>query len=119
MAPFLSAAWIAALDEAARTVTGINEFVIQQVITDGDGVAWYLALASGPVRVHPGRAESPDVTFSQDRATATAIARGELSAGAALTSGRLTVRGATARLTEQREVLARLDTALRGVAVDA
>lgn len=119
MAPFLSDAWIAALDDAARTVHGVSAFVIQQVITDGDGVAWHLVLANGPVRVLPGRAEAPDVTFSQDRATATAIVRGELSAGAALTSGRLTVHGASARLTEQRDVLARLDTALREVAVDA
>ena len=52
------------------------------------------------------------MTFSQDRATAEAIADGELSAGAALTAGRLTVRGATARLTEHRETLARIDEAL-------
>ena len=59
-----------------------------------------------------GRAEAPDVTFCQDRQTAEAIADGTSSAGAALTAGRLTVRGATARLTEHREALARIDEAL-------
>jgi hypothetical protein len=54
------------------------------------------------------------VTFSQDRATADAIATGELSASAALTSGRLVVRGATSRLPEHREALARLDEAFAG-----
>ena len=57
------------------------------------------------------RSAEPDVTFAQDRATADAIAAGELSASSALTSGRLTVRGATARLADHREVLARLDEA--------
>ncbi len=119
MVDFLSDDWIAALDEAARTVKGDEDFVIQQVVDDEPPTHWYIVLSPGPVRIHPGEAETADVTFTQDRATAEAIARGELSAGAALTSGRLTVRGASARLTEQREVLARLDTALRGVAVDA
>ena len=116
MVDFLSDDWIAALDEAARTVSGVEDFVIQQVVTDEPPTRWYVALSSGPVRVHPGEAEAPDVTFSQDRATAEAIARGELSAGAALTSGRLSVRGSSARLTEHRDVLARLDAALRALA---
>ena len=54
------------------------------------------------------------MTFTQDRATADAIVGGTLSAAEALTNGRLTVRGATARLTEHREALARLDEALAG-----
>jgi hypothetical protein len=101
--------WIAALDEAARGVDGGPEpLVIQQVV---DEVAWHVVLGPDGVRVHPGRADAADVTFTQDRATAEAVAAGELSAAAALTSGRLTVRGATARLTEHREALAALDEA--------
>lgn len=105
--------WVAALDGAARTLPGVSEtFVIQQVVTDeGREVAWHVALGPDGVRVQPGRAAEPDVTFAQDRATAEAIAGGTLSAAEALTSGRLTVRGAAARLTEHREVLARLDAA--------
>ena len=102
--------WIEALDDAARGLTGSGErFVIEQVVDD---VAWHVVLGSEGVRVLPGRAEAADVTFTQDRETAEAIATGALSAAAALTSGRLSVRGATARLTDHREVLARLDEAL-------
>jgi alkyl sulfatase BDS1-like metallo-beta-lactamase superfamily hydrolase len=102
--------WVAALNEAARGLPGSDErFVIQQVVGD---VAWHVELAPEGVAVRPGHAEAPDVTFAQDRETAEAIARGELSASTALTSGRMTVRGATSRLSEHREVLARLDQAL-------
>ncbi len=109
-----SPAWVEALDSAVRDLPASNEaFIVQQVVTDGDGeVAWHLVLGTDGIRVLAGRSEAPDVTFSQDRATAEAIADGELSAGAALTAGRLTVRGATARLTEHREALARIDEAL-------
>ena len=114
MAPRFSAAWVEALDTAVRDLPAADEaFVIQQVVTDGAGeIAWHLVLGPGGLRVLAGRADAPDVTFTQDRATAEAIADGELSAGAALTAGRLTVRGATARLTEHREALARIDAAL-------
>jgi hypothetical protein len=107
-----SEAWITALDDAARGLPGVEDgFTIQQVVDD---VAWHVVLGPDGIRVRPGRAEEPDVTFTQDRATADAIAAGELSASAALTSGRLTVRGATARLTEHREALVRLDEAFAG-----
>lgn len=121
MVEFLSEDWIAALDGAAGAVIGSEDFVIQQIVTNPPEteIAWYVALSAGQVRVHAGQAATPDVTFSQDRSTALAIAAGELSAGAALTAGRLTVRGATARLTEQRDVLARLDEAFAAVDDDA
>jgi hypothetical protein len=110
MAERFSPEWVATLDRAARGLLGSDErFVIQQVVGDD---AWHVVLGPDGVRVQPGRAEAPDVTFTQDRATAEAIATGELSAGAALTAGRLTVRGDTARLTEHREALAALDEAL-------
>ena len=104
------------MDEAVRRLPGATgPFVIQQVVTEGDDeVTWHLVLAADGVRIRPGRADAADVTFHQDRSTAEAIADGELGAGAALTAGRLTVRGATARLTEHREVLARIDEALSG-----
>ena len=114
MAARFSPEWVEALDTAVRDLPAADEaFVIQQVITDAEGeIAWHLVLGPDGIRVFAGRADSPDVTFTQDRAAADAIADGELSAGAALTAGRLTVRGATARLTEHREALARIDAAL-------
>lgn len=116
MAPRFSTAWVEAMDAAVRALPAADAaFVIQQVVTDGeDEIAWHLALRPDGIRVLAGRAEAADVTFSQDRGTADAIADGELSAGAALTAGRLTVRGATARLTEHRDALTRIDEALRG-----
>ena len=114
MVPRFSAAWVETLDRAARDLPAADTaFIIQQVVTDGDDeIAWHLVLGPGGVLGLVGRADAPDVTFTQDRATADAIADGELSAGAALTAGRLSVRGATARLTEHREALARIDEAL-------
>lgn len=115
MADRFSPDWVTRLDRAVREVRTDDAFVIQQVVTGDDGESsWYLALGPGGGRVHPGRADAPDVTFTQDRATADAIADGALSAGAALTAGRLTVRGATARLPDHREALARIDEALAG-----
>jgi hypothetical protein len=106
--------WIAALDAAVRALPGADSrFVIQQVVTDPAGeVAWHVDLGTEGVRVLPGQAQDPDVTFTQDRGTAEAIAHGTLSAAEALTAGRLTVRGATAALTDHRDALARLDEAL-------
>jgi len=112
-----SAEWIEALDAAAQGVEGtVERFVIQQVV---DELAWHVVLGPDGVRVLPGLADEPDVTFTQDRATADAVAEGQLSAATALTSGRLTVRGATAKLTDHRVALARLDAALRQVPADA
>jgi len=109
-----SPAWVEAMDAAVRALPAVaTPFVVQQVVTDGDDeMSWHLVLGTDDIRVLAGRADAPDVTFTQDRATAEAIADGALSAGAALTAGRLTVRGATARLTEHREALARIDEAL-------
>jgi hypothetical protein len=114
MASRFSTAWVETLDAAVRDLPAAAEaFVIQQVVTDGDDeITWHLVLGTDGLRVLAGRSDAPDVTFSQDRTTADAIADGALSAGAALTAGRLTVRGATARLTEHRETLARIDAAL-------
>jgi hypothetical protein len=109
MAERFSPEWIEALDASARGLAGGEDrFVIQQVV---DEAAWYVALGPDGVRVRPGMADAPDVTFRQDRATADAIVDGELSAAAALTSGRLTVQGVTSQLADHREVLAQLDEA--------
>ena len=112
----LSPEWIAALDEAARTSTSLRELAadldltVQQVVTDDDGeVAWYVRLRGGDVGVHPGRAEVADVTFTQDRATARAIADGELSAQAAFMAGRLRTGGDLTQLLAHRDALAGLD----------
>jgi hypothetical protein len=95
----LSPAWIAALAEAAAHAEAPEgvELVVQQVVVDGgpdgDEVAYAVEVGSGALRVHPGRVDAPDVTITQDRATAAAIARGDLSAQSAFLEGRLRVGG--------------------------
>ena len=112
----LSPEWIAALDEAAQASASLRaaasdlDLTVQQVVDDGDGeVTWYVRLRGGEVAVRPGRADDADVTFTQDRATARAIADGELSAQAAFMAGRLRTGGDLTRLLAHREALDDLD----------
>ena len=112
----LSPEWIAALDEAARASAALREaaselnLTVQQVVTDGDEeVAWYVCLRSGDVAVRPGRSGDSDVSFTQDRDTARAIADGELSAQAAFMAGRLRTGGDLTVLLAHRDALADLD----------
>lgn len=97
MAEFLTPEWVSALADAAAGVIAPDdvELVVQQVVVDEGAaeVAYAVRIGDGAVRVTGGRAERADVTFTQDRATAAAIARGELSAQAAFLAGRLRVGG--------------------------
>jgi hypothetical protein len=97
MAPFLSPEWVASLAEASAGAEAPNgvRIVLQQVVVEDDGseVAYAVRLDGGRVVVEPGRTTDADVTFTQDRATAEAIAGGTLSAQAAFLAGRLRVGG--------------------------
>ncbi len=98
VAEFLSDAWFEQLAAAARTssVDPDLRLVIQQVIPDGpDGteVVYVVSAADGVVAVRRGRVDAPDITFTQDRATAEAIHRGQLSAQSAFIDGRLRLGG--------------------------
>jgi hypothetical protein len=103
VAEFPSATWVADLDAAARAATAPADLrlVLQQVVLDEDGTelaAWAVRIADGAVRVEAGRAEDADVTFTQGRATAAAIARGELAAQRAFLDGDLRVGGDLTRV---------------------
>ncbi|MDP1819063.1 MAG: SCP2 sterol-binding domain-containing protein [Acidimicrobiales bacterium] len=97
MAEFLSAEWLADLDAAARaTPTPADlQVVVQQIVAlpDGGEVAYEIRIAHGSMRVLPGRSPDADVTFTQDRVTAEAVATGQQSAQAAFIDGRLRVGG--------------------------
>lgn len=85
--------------------------VVQQVVvdgTDGDG-AYVLEVANGSLSVRRGRAEHPDVTFTQDRATALAIHLGELSAQEAFMDGRLRLGGDLRAVIDRAGALAAID----------
>jgi hypothetical protein len=98
VAGFLTAQWFDDLHAAGRGSPPASraDLVIQQVVPDGpDGteVAYVVTVTDGAVHVRRGRADAPDVTFTQDLATATAIHRGELSAQTAFIEGRLRLGG--------------------------
>jgi hypothetical protein len=109
-------AWLADLDAAARTTTIPPDvrLTIQQVIPDGpDGteLAYVVEAADGHLSVRPGRAAHPDITFTQDLATALAVQRGELSAQAAFIEGRLRLGGDLRAVLDGAGVLASIDDA--------
>ena len=112
MADFLSDAWIADLDAAGRASQVADELrvVVQQVVVDEDGteVAYVVRVAEGTVRVEAGRAPDADVTFTQPRGVAAAIAQGALSAQAAFLAGDLRVGGDLAAVLEGSRALGAL-----------
>lgn len=116
MVRYLSPAWLAAADEAARqlTVPPDADLVVEHHVTgDPDGeVVYHVRVAEGEVRFVVGPAPASPVRFTVDVATATAIATGRLSAQRAFMDGHLRVGGDTATLLRHREVLDGLDDVL-------
>ena len=110
----LSSEWIEALDAslASSVFAPDVRLVVQHEIDDA---AYYVAVSDGRGRVEAGRAVDPTVTFVQDRATATDIAQGRLSAQQAFMSGRLRVRGDLPALAASQDVMAEIDRAFASV----
>jgi putative sterol carrier protein len=110
---FLSDAWLDELDAAARaaTVPDDLELVVQQVVLGERGleVSYALRISGGAASVSAGRADDADVTFTQDRATAEAIAKGELSAQMAFLAGQLRVGGDLRSALERSRAVLDLD----------
>ena len=122
VARFLSPAWLAALNEAAagdeaRAATAGLSLTLQQRVTGGpDGdVAYALRIDRGTVEVTPGEDPGADAAFSQDWATAVAVARGELPAATAFVAGRIKVAGRLDALLRHQGALAHLERALAPV----
>lgn len=116
MAEFLSDAWIAQLDRAARAAPGVSglgvdpPLVIEQHVRRGDDeVVYSLHFAADGARVENGAASQPDVILRTDAGTALAMQRGTMSAQDALAAGRLKVRGRMERLRAVGEALRTLD----------
>lgn len=123
MARYLSPEWFDDLNAAAAAAPELADaagglrLVIQQVVTDGpEGDTRYVVrVEDGRVTVVPGGAADADVTVTEDHATATAVARGELAAPAAFMTGRIRVTGETSVLLEAQAALHRLDAVFAGV----
>lgn len=113
MAEFLCDAWITSLDAAASNarVPADLRLVIQQTVLQDDGLdrTFAIRIADGTVSVESGRADDADLSFTQDRATAAAIAQGELSAQAAFLAGRLRVGGNLREVMERARELATIE----------
>jgi hypothetical protein len=125
VAEFLSAAWIVALDEAARGSAALaacaadEPLVIEQRVVRAEGESvHHLQLAASGVRVLPGAADEPDVVLSTDLETATALARGDVTAQAVLASGRLHVSGELESLARHSAALAAVDDVFAAVRRD-
>lgn len=96
MTEFLSDAWIAQLDASYADSPGSapETVTVQYVVTADAGVrSYHLVMGPDRDRAIAGQAESPDVTFSMDEATAKAISSGELSTEEAFITGRLDIDG--------------------------
>ena len=121
MVRFLSPEWIAALAAAAdeATVPGGVSLTVQQVVTaDGEGegdVRYHLVLAEGRLQVHPGAAETADVTLVQTREVAAALNRGQLNAQQALEAGRLKLRGDIGHLAREGRALSAMEDVFAAV----
>jgi putative sterol carrier protein len=116
VADFLSAAWIEALDEAARAATLPEEtagvsVTIEQIVRDAPGgeCRYHLRIEGGRARVLPGPSTTPDLRLFADYDVAARIQRGELNAQQALAAGRLKIQGEFARLVRADEVLRALE----------
>jgi hypothetical protein len=122
MPEFLSAAWIDALDAAARTAALPDEaadtsITVEQVVRDApDGeVRYHLRLESGQARVQHGPADAPDLRLHSDYDTAVGLQRGEINAQGALTAGRLKVQGRLEALRHASEALRTLQDVFTAV----
>jgi putative sterol carrier protein len=109
VAEILTDAWLLELDAAAGAATVPDDLhlVVQQVVLDDRGreTAYAIRFTGGHASVIAGRVDDADVTFTQDRATAAAIAQGELSAQVAFMAGRLRVGGDLHEVMDRTQVL--------------
>jgi hypothetical protein len=107
VARFLSDAWFDEVAEAGAPGDrpGLS---LQQVVTGGpDGeVRYHVRVGQGSATIHRGQSPRPDVSFTEDYATAAAVARGELTVQVALLDGRIAVAGNFAALVARQEELA-------------
>jgi hypothetical protein len=127
MLAYLSPAWVAALDRAARADEALAEatrdvaLVVEQQVTGGPrgDATYHLTFDHGTVTAAPGpapdAADVPVVRFALDHDTALAIARGTGSAQRAFMAGALQVGGDLRVLLDHQVVLSGLHDAFAAV----
>jgi hypothetical protein len=119
---FLSDAWIAALDRAARASSALaaigarTPIVVEQRVRGGGGeCAYALSLNAAGARVDPGPAAAPDLVLSTDPDTARALQDGALTMWDAVLAGRVKVRGRAEQLRAAGEALRAVGDVFRDV----
>lgn len=119
MPDYLSSEWFDAAGRALRADPGLRaasagvHLVLQQTVEDPDDpVTWHVRMHDGEVDLLVGPAPAPTVTFRCDRATASGVHRGELSAQGAFMAGQLRVGGDTRALLAHQALLTGLDDVL-------
>jgi hypothetical protein len=125
MVEFLSAAWIARLDAAARAADDLvvePPFTVATVVRDAHGERGYQVRfgtdgASVTASGHEGDVDG-EVALITDPATAWALHEGSLRAQDAFARGLLKVRGRPELLAAHGDVLAALERALAPVRAD-
>ncbi len=119
MAEFLSTAWVAALDAAARGAEDLGTgfpFVVETLVRGSGGDAGYQVRfgPDGASVTAPG-ATAADVVLVTDFDTAWALHQGTVRAQDAFARGALKVRGRPELLAGRAELLAALERALAPV----
>jgi putative sterol carrier protein len=111
VARYLSEGWFAEVAAATPTPDKSPDVVLQQIVTDSpDGeVRYQVVVADGRAVLTRDQTLEADATFTAEYATASAIARGELTTQAALLAGRIHVAGNMATLSSRQEDLSGLD----------
>jgi putative sterol carrier protein len=124
VARFLSDEWLDELDVALRADSTLGSrfaaspiTIAQEITTDHERRAYVVVLDGRGGRIATDGPPA-DVTFISNRETAAALARGELNAQRALTSGRLKLRGDVDRLGAAGDALASLGDVLGAVRAD-
>lgn len=116
MARFLSNEWLAELngaiasdEEVRRAGSGVH-LMLQQVVVGPDGrtTCYCTRVDDGLVELTPGRAESADVTITEDYDTAAALAQGRTTPQDAILAGKVRVSGNLLALLAGQEVLDRV-----------
>jgi putative sterol carrier protein len=123
---FLTEEWAQAVQDALnssdafKNAAGSQSAKVQQVVTTEEGEKKYwFKLDGGQVALGIGDSPEPvDATITQDKATAEALAKNELTGTAAYMSGKLRVSGDLMKLMQLQGALGQMPSALKDVDVE-
>jgi putative sterol carrier protein len=119
MPAYLSPTWFTEADALLRSSEAMStqsqgvHLVLEQRVGKGDSATiGHVRFTDGVVSMAEGPADSADVVFVSDTATAEGIRDGSLSAQAAFIAGDLRVEGSISALLEHAEMFAALEDVL-------